>query len=274
MKEQYNKIVFERLSIYLNNYSDYITQSMVKAFIKDVNTSEEKAVIYILASILHFDSYITNNYLINSVKHLDKSVYENNPYYKNIKLNNIKNAKWEVKYTCYNPYEIFVYNDIKDKDGMMIPSLGFFNEKYYYPVIYENKREWMMITPNEIETMKKPIENSFGNVLTYGLGLGYFAYMASIKENVKTITIVEKEKDVIKLFNKYILPFFNNKEKIKIVNEDAFTYAKKSIYYDYVFVDIWHDPTDGVELYKKFKRIEKDNIKYDYWIEETLKFYL
>ena len=122
--------------------------------------------------------------------------------------------------------------------------------------------------------MKKSISEATGNVLTYGLGLGYYAYMVSMKDNVESVTIVEKDKGIIDLFTRYILPQFKNKSKIKIINDDAFNYFKKDIYYDYVFVDIWHDPSDGIDLYLKFKNLEKDNIKYSYWIEDTLKCYI
>jgi hypothetical protein len=46
--------------------------------------------------------------------------------------------------------------------------------------------------------------------------------------------------------------------------------------YDYVFADIWHDPSDGVELYKRFKNLEHlmPDAEYDYWIEATMKYYL
>ena len=50
--------------------------------------------------------------------------------------------------------------------------------------------------------------------------------------------------------------------------------ALKHIYYDFVFVDIWHDPSDGIDLYLKFKSLEKKNIKYSYWIEDTIKCYI
>ena len=175
----------------------------------------------------------------------------------------------------YEPYEIFVYNDLeKMDDGRLIPQIGYFEEKYYFPCVYENGREWMLITPNEINTMKRYIGEAFGDVTTYGLGLGYYAYMVSNKDNVKSVTIVEKDKEVISLFKKYILPQFKNKDKIKIVCSDAFIYHKKHIKTDYVFVDIWHDPSDGVELYRQFKMIERPNTKYGYWIEKTMLSYM
>ena len=98
----------------------------------------------------------------------------------------------------------------------------------------------------------KIIDRAFGNVLTYGLGLGYFQYMVSNKENVSKVTIIEKNKDIIKLFVEYILPQFPNKDKIKIICMDAFEYATnnvKDIFYDFIYADLWHDVSDGIEMY-------------------------
>ena len=97
-----------------------------------------------------------------------------------------------------------------------------------FPAILENDRIWMTITPNEIETMKEAVDGAFGHVLTFGLGLGYYAYMVSEKDNVESITIVEINEDVIHLFNKYVLPQFKNARKIKIIKADAFEYAQKT----------------------------------------------
>ena len=66
-----------------------------------------------------------------------------------------------------------------------------------FPAILENDRIWMTVTPNEIETMKEPVDQAFGNVLTFGFGLGYYAYMISEKEEVTSITVVEINGDVI-----------------------------------------------------------------------------
>lgn len=59
-----------------------------------------------------------------------------------------------------------------------------------------------------------------------------------------------------------------------MVLDDAYDYAKRKIKYDYVFVDIWHDPTDGVDAYLKFKSLERKDVIYSYWIEDTIKYYL
>ena len=42
--------------------------------------------------------------------------------------------------------------------------------------------------------------------------------------------------------------------------------------FDHAFVDLWHDASDGVELYIKMKKLEAKNSKteFSYWIEKTL----
>lgn len=272
--EERNNLIMSKLSIYLNNYSDYITKEMIDNIKKEFGFNDLESFKIILTSLLE----ITDKELIHEfdkiVFELDKNKYEDNLYYKNISFKNIKSNKWSFRYESYKPYESFVFNDLRKINDKLYPCIGYFKEEYKYPAVLENNREWMLITPNEIETMEKPINEATGNVLTYGLGLGYYAYMLSMKEDVKTVTIVEKDKEIIELFNKYILPQFRFKDKIRIINMDAFEYFKKNIYYDFVFVDIWHDPSDGIDLYLKFKNLEKKNIKYSYWIEDTIKCYI
>ena len=111
------------------------------------------------------------------------------------------------------------------------------------------------------------------------LVLGYYAYMVSEKENVETVTVVDTNEDVIRLFKKYILPQFKNAHKIKIIAADAFEYAQKHMIpgkYDFVFTDLWHDVSDGIDMYLKMKEYEKqspDSI-FSYWIEKSILCYL
>lgn len=186
----------------------------------------------------------------------------------------------ELKYEKYKPFEGFVCNDIiQTEEGRLIPQIGFFETEFNFPVILENGRLWMSITPNEIETMKEAIAKGFGKVLAFGLGLGYYAYMTTQKDNVESVTVVKSNQDVIDLFTKYILPQFKNAPKIRIIKGDAFEYAQKQmpiLKYDFVFTDLWHDVSDGIEMYLKMKEYEKqspDTI-FMYWIEKSILCYL
>ncbi len=78
----------------------------------------------------------------------------------------------------------------------------------------------------------------------------------------------------IELFCRYILPQFPSKEKIKIINDSAYEYCKSAEGYDFVFADIWHDPSDGCRAYLTLKQYEKEGCIYSYWIEDTIKYYL
>ena len=123
--------------------------------------------------------------------------------------------------------------------------------------------------------MKEPIARASGNVLTLGLGLGYFAFHASQKETVTSVTVIEREHDVIELFQKLILPQFPHKEKIRIIRADAFDYMQTELpkaSYDFIFADLWHDASDGLELYLKLKQMESNahGTPTDYWIEPSL----
>lgn len=220
---------------------------------------------------------LLNKYYDDIIIKENSDVYLSNDYYKNVKFKNKKIGSWEIKYEKYNPYELFVRDDISDINGYEIPHLGYFDKPFYYPCVMENNNIWMSVTPNEINTMKNNIESANGNVLTFGLGLGYFSYMVSNKGSVISVTIVERDKKVIELFKNNILPFFKYKHKINIIEEDCYSFYKKikDGDYDYIFVDIYHDVSDGMECYKKLNNINKfKNTKVEFWIYESMKYYL
>ena len=161
------------------------------------------------------------------------------------------------------------------KDLCEIPQLGYFDVEFPFPAILEDGIEWMTITPNEVETMREPIEKCRGRVLTLGLGLGYFAFHASEKSNVERVVVVERSRDVIEIFKTYLLPQFPNGDKIEIIEADAFQYMQEKMprgKFDYVFADLWHDASDGLEMYHKLKKYEvlSTRTQFDYWIEPSL----
>ncbi|WP_294660699.1 hypothetical protein [uncultured Fusobacterium sp.] len=115
----------------------------------------------------------------------------------------------------------------------------------------------MSNTPMEQRTHIKAINKARGNVLVAGLGLGMYLQNIKDKEEVISITVVEKSKEVIELVAKY----FKDCQKIKIVNEDIFNYTP-DIKFDFAFLDIWSDISEDnlVEfdiLREKFKDIQE-----------------
>lgn len=288
MKEilENNQKILGLYSWYLQTNSKMISKDMVDELIKSINVDSKYAVYCLICSIFDldiisnkFDKKFAEEYIRTGLNELNKEEFLNNPYYRHVHPKSYSIGKWKIKYETYLPYELFVCNESTlTKEHQEIPNIGYFSEPFSYLAVCENDNEWMMITPNEIATMNPHITNASGNVLTFGLGLGYFAYMCSLKENVNKITIIEKDIEVIKLFNEVILPFFPYPEKIEIINDDAYSYFKKidEKEYDYCFIDIWHDASDGVKSYLKFKKMEKkqNEIKIEYWIEDTLISYI
>lgn len=279
--------LLDRLSVFLNETPDLITKEMIKRLCEECQLETQEAFSILLAIHLGIDfdeneedRFIVEHYFDEMLHALDRSAVQCDPYYRNIRIPPQRLGNWELKEESYKPFELFVTNDMMRKeDGRIIPQLGYFTEPFSFPAVLQNGREWMTITPNEIETMKEPISRARKSVLTYGLGLGYFAYMCSEKNSVDTVTIVERDKEVIELFEKIILPQFSHPEKIKIEQADAFAYAKdkmKDGLFDFVFCDLWHDVQDGLSVYRRMKRFEQScpHTEFAYWIEKTLKCYM
>ncbi len=178
----------------------------------------------------------------------------------------------------YAKGEFFQYDYPDFTKPLVVPKLGFFTEDVTFPTIYEGDVPWMSICPSEIYSMQQQIDLAYGKVLVLGLGLGYYPFMVSLKEQVKSITIVEIEPTIIDLFEKYILPYFPYKDKIKIVKADAIAYLSKANNkdYDFCFADIWESQIDGAVHYKNIKPYEKTltNTKFTYWIEDQIKYHI
>ncbi len=282
-----NGLVFERLAILLNNRPDFVTQEMVKELTESFSLSEEDAFSLLFCAALGFDTELEYDreiweaYAPFMLHHLDEKLFTEDPYCKAVKPNGKKILnEWELRTDKLAPYTAFVCDDpLTLPDGRIIPQIGYFDCEFSFLSVLQNGREWMTMMPNELVTQRFPIKRARGRVCTYGLGLGYFAFMCARKSEVESVTIVERDESVISLFKEMLLPCFENKEKIEIVCADAFEFAEneaKQRNFDYVFADIWHDPSDGVEAYKRFKSLEHlcPNTEFDYWIEKTLKLYM
>lgn len=195
-----------------------------------------------------------------------------NPYYEQIHISPDKENRIALATADYLPYEFFqTFHNYKEENPFLYGEAGFFKERMTFPVILEDNRVWMSVVPSEIRSMEKDIEAAKGKVITYGLGLGYYAFMASEKETVESVSVVEMNRDVISLFKRNILPQFPNKEKIRIIEADAFAFIEKQKdgSYDTAFSDFWSGVDDGLDLYLRFmaKTARFVKTKHSYWIE-------
>ena len=217
---------------------------------------------------------LIDTYLKDCIKILNDKEFVENPYNLTVKPNSFSKNEYKLTYEEYPVNSVFPLDDISTQnDNYYLEKtyLGSFEKEYKYLTLFKNDEIWMCITPNEINTMKKAISSAHGNVVTYGLGLGYFAFMASNKSDVKSVTIIDNDKELINMFLTYICPFFPNKNKITIINDDAINhFIKHKNEFDYTFVDLWHNAEDGLPIYIEFIKNQKMRNNIDYWIENSL----
>ncbi|MBO7303608.1 MAG: hypothetical protein J6V09_00090, partial [Clostridia bacterium] len=268
---------------YLENCPELITKKMIDTLTEGGEVGEKEAIVALLSEAFGLDyerggddRRLIRDYITPSVTLLDAARYKKNPYCKNIVIENVTDGNWELRHESYEPYRAVICHDmVAREDFSEFAPLGFFKEKFFFPAVLEDGNEWMTLTPVDLDTCDEAIEAAHGDVVTFGLGLGYYAYMCAEKENVSSVTVVEINEDVIRLFKKHILPQFSHPEKIKIIKADAVEYARDIMpkeRFDYAFVDIWRDASDGAPIYEKMKRLEylSEGTKFDYWIENFL----
>ena len=197
------------------------------------------------------------------------------PYNSTIKLDTINNE--EFRFSCemlpanqlFNVSGIIFDQHRELNDWMQLRAL---DQPYPAAVLWQGNDVWMLDAPSESYTIDPYAKKAQGDVLTFGLGIGYFAFMSLLNPKVKSVTIIEKSESVISMFKQYILPQFSNKDKVKIIEGDAFDYFNKAFIeeFDYVFVDIWKSGDDGFLMIEKL--LEQYNPpfdKVDFWIETS-----
>lgn len=278
-----NNEVLGLMSRYLTVCPDFITKELIEGITGECEITLAEAYTSLLVAACGLDvennprdRYLSTAYLRSGIRRLDPQEYRMNPYYRQIRIPEAHFGNWKLTIEKYKPYEAFVCDDIRtDEELKEIPQIGFFDTEFSFPAVMEDGQEWMAIKPNEIETMRQPIARAAGQVVAFGLGMGYYAFMVSEKPEVKTLTIVERDENVIALFREHILPQFPKKEKIDIVRQDAFEFADELHVRRLLrpcFCGLWHDVSDGYPLYKQMKALEKNspNTLFSYWIEDSL----
>ena len=259
-------------------YEDIITKSYINNQIKEGKT-EKEAVFNALLEYFGIDNEdeesieIATKYILNNLKVSSPKDYLDNPYVKAVNPKEFKAKGYELSYLKYAPYQVFADDEIiiSDYPYEEYYQLGFFKEEFKYLALLKNNEIWMSVNPNEINTMRPFINEAKGKVLVLGLGMGYIAYMMAIKDDVKSVTVIEKDINIINLFKEHIAPLLKA-NKIKVIHDDAIRYTENNKGFDYIFADLWHNPEDGIPMYLELENIAKKNkLKINYWLEPSLK---
>ena len=203
-----------------------------------------------------------------------------NPHYQAIHLEGCELGDFKVVSISDRQYEVFLWDEVTCEkcDGLdsFVPCIGFWKDEPapYYVLRDKDGDVWMSVTFNEMFTMQPAVDEAKGRVLTLGCGLGYYAYMAALKPDVASVTVVERNAGIIELFKQKILPQFGDaRAKIRVVQADAFDFMPtlQDGEYDYCFADIWN----GLQEEKPYYALRKlcgssyRGMKMAYWLENS-----
>lgn len=104
------------------------------------------------------------------------------------------------------------------------------SEKYTRLLIAE--QVWMTDAEFEYRSNLRAIWEAHGDVLIAGLGIGFILPPILARPNVSSVTVVERNADVIDL----VAPYF---PKVKVVHADAYQWEPPRRSFDYIYFDIW-----------------------------------
>ena len=203
-----------------------------------------------------------------------------NPYIKNVKFTKFDSANYVLSRARIHPtgcIEKFAETTFDENNLSFNHSFFYCMNNLKFPVLYEksDNKCWMSVEPFEINSFKKIINDAQGNVLLLGLGLGYLPYMLSIKDSVSKITVVEIDEEIINIFKENIFCWFENKDKVQIINDNACDYLRQNDLnkYNYINMDIWKTTSDMLPYYLQTIGIEKKypQVNFSYWLEQEFK---
>lgn len=111
-------------------------------------------------------------------------------------------------------------------------------------------RVWMSLTPMEVMSQKPGLEKAFGNVLIGGLGMGWLTHRILEKPEVKSVTQIELDLDILRFFGIPLEEMFPG--KIDLIHDDFWGFLNQHDMnlYDTILVDIW----------PKYKDARRDNL--------------
>lgn len=149
---------------------------------------------------------------------------------------------------------------IKPGSGLQIIKSG------SYVKLLVGGQQFMTDTDFERKTMNYAYYHAKGDILVGGLGLGMYLLAVQDKPEVKSILVLEKSADVIKLVAPQ-LPLRDDKT-ITIIQADVFTWKPTEVSpfwhkkYDFIFLDIWGDYSNDLRkengsLKRRYSRMFK-----------------
>lgn len=129
----------------------------------------------------------------------------------------------------------------------------------------------MSNTPIEIEDSINFIDTARGHILIAGLGLGVVLEMLIEKKEIKSITVIEIQQEVLDL----VTPSFTHTKNIEFLNTDIFKWKPGKRKFDFGWFDIWQNICgDNLEEISILRKKYANAVKKKYfWCEYECKHY-
>jgi len=206
---------------------------------------------------------------------ISASAWESSPYHSAIHLEGIHDEHFSYETELIRGRELFNADMIqKDprrelNDSMKLRALDRDCRALY---LLQDGEDWMLDAPSEAATNDRPAAQACGHVLTFGLGIGYYIFMAMRNPRVSDITVIERSPEVIAMFRRFLQPQFPSSVPLRIIEGDAFDYFRRDWLssFDSVYVDIWRSSQDGLEIMTRL--LEQYLPPYEqasFWIEDS-----
>ena len=206
---------------------------------------------------------------------LNTDEWESTPYHRSISLKEIHDDHF-----CYETMRmaggrLFSLDSVQpdpDRELNDWMKLRAMDRDFDAAVLFQDDEMWMLDAPSEAVTNDPAAAKAKGNALTFGLGIGYFVFMALRNPDVKTVTVVEKSEEVLRMFSSCLLPQFPDRERITLIHGDALDYWNPDFLerYDSIYADIWQSSEDGLfRISDLLERYHPADSKTDFWIEDS-----
>lgn len=206
---------------------------------------------------------------------LSSEQWQKSPYHANVSLDLIKDDHFRFETIRTAGRELFNADAIvKDperelNDSMVLRAMDRSFDAIY---LYQDEEDWMVDAPSEAATNDVPAAKAHGKVVTMGLGIGYFLYMAMLNPKVEEITVIENSGEVMAMFERFIYPQFPHNIPVHFIHGDAYEYFNEEFLrkFDYVYVDIWKSSDDGLKTIERLLHSYVPPVeKCDFWIEDS-----
>lgn len=208
---------------------------------------------------------------------IDADAWEKSPYHQAVHLDHITSHSITYEEETILGGRLFNLDAIQPDsnrelgDWMKLRALSHDVKAVY---LLQNGEDWMLDAPGEAMTNDPAAQAAHGKVLTFGLGIGYFLFMAARNPKVTSITVIERDPDVISLFQTDIFPQIASMVTVplRIVQGDAFAYWNKQHLssFDFVYTDIWRSSDDGLEIMTRLLEQYNPDMETMFWIEDSI----